>query len=367
MMHIRRVFTVAAAAAALAAASPVVIAQQQQQQPQQNNQQNRREQERRSQQEQRDIEALVQLVDAVSAGKQPPPTDIPIAWQSNHFVKGSDGGTYIPFTLAVDGTKLANPAVAMYVRAVDKAAAAAPAPAPAQPQNNNNRNQPAPAPVYPWDDINFIQAPAGGTLQRALMLKPGEYDLYIAVKERTPPQQQRNAPPQKSGVLKYTLKVPDFNTAEITTSTPILAESVEPLAAPLNAEDMRANPYTFGGTLKVVPAATTVFKTADDFQLLFWIYGVGDKGGVPDVTIEYNFHVKAADGAEKFFNKTQPQVLNSQTLPPGFSVQAGHQVLGFLGVPLKSFPAGDYRVEFKITDKISGKTQTQNVTFTVQA
>jgi hypothetical protein len=358
MMHIRRVFTVAASVAALATASPVLIAQQQQQ----NNQQNRQEQEKRSQQEQRDIEALVTLVDAVSAGKQPAPVDIPVTWQSNHFVKGSEGGTYIPYTLMLDATKLANPGVALYVRAVDKAAAAAPA---APPQQNN---KPAPAPLYPWDDINFIQVPAGGKVQRALMLKPGEYDLYVAVKERTPQQQQRNAPPQKSGVLKHTLNVPDFNsTAEITTSTPILAASVEPLSAPLNPEEMRANPYTFGGTLKVLPAEGTAFKTADDFQLLFWIYGVGDKGGVPDVTIEYNFHVKNPDGTEKFFNKTQPQVLNSTTLPPGFSVQAGHQVLGFLGVPLKSFPAGEYRVEYKITDKISGKTLTQNQTFTVQA
>ena len=362
MMHIRRVFTVAAAVAALAAASPVLIAQQQQQ----NNQQDRREQEKRSQQEQRDIEALVQLVDAVSAGKQPAPTDIPIAWQSNHFVKGSEGGTYIPFTLTLDSTKLTSPAVAMYVRAVDKAAAAAPVqPAP---QQNNNRNQQAAAPVYPWDDINFIQIPAGGKVQRAVMLKPGEYDLYVAIKERTPQQQQRNAPPQKSGVLKYTLKVPDYNsTTDITTSTPILAKDVMPLTAPLSVEEQRVKPYTFGGTLQITPAETPVFKTAEDFQLLFWVYGVQDKGGVPDVTIEYNFHVKGADGAEKFFNKTQPQALNAQTLPPGFSIQAGHQVLGFLGVPLKSFPAGEYRVEFKITDKISGKTITQNQSFTVQA
>jgi hypothetical protein len=362
MMHIRRVFTVTAAVATLAAASPVLVAQQQQQQPQQN----RREQEKRSQQEQRDIEALVELVDAVSAGKQPAPADIPVTWHSNHFVKGSDGGTYIPFTLALDASKLANPGAALYVRAVDKAAAAAPA-QPPQPQNNS-RNQQADAPVYPWDDISFIQVPAGGKVQRALMLKPGEYDLYVAVKERTPEQQQRNAPPQKAGVLKQTLQVPDYNsTADIATSTPILAKDVTPLTTPLNAEEQRSRPYTFGGTLQITPAEEPVFKTAEDFQLLFWIYGVQHNNGVPDVTIEYNFHAKGPDGAEKFFNKTQPQALNAQTLPPGFSITAGHQVLGFLGVPLKSFPAGDYRVEVKITDKLSGKMLTQNATFTVQA
>ena len=65
MMNIRRVLTVAVVAGSLAGAS--VLAQQNNQQPN-NPQQNRREQEKRSQQEQRDIQALVQLVDAVSPG-----------------------------------------------------------------------------------------------------------------------------------------------------------------------------------------------------------------------------------------------------------------------------------------------------------
>jgi hypothetical protein len=35
------------------------------------------------------------------------------------------------------------------------------------------------------------------------------------------------------------------------------------------------------------------------------------------------------------------------------------------GLSLQSFPAGDYRMEIKITDKPSGKSITQNVNFTV--
>lgn len=353
-MNIRRVLSVAGVVAALAAATPAVVAQQ-------NNQQNRREQEQRSQQEQRDIEALVELVDAVNAGKQPPPADVSVSWERNHFVKGADGATYIPFTLSVEGVETAAPGVALYVRAVSKN----PAPAPAAAQENNRGNQ-AQAPVYPWDDIQFLDVPAGGKVSRALMLQPGEYDVFIAVKERSPAQPQRNQPPAKAGLLRHTLTVPDFNGPELTISTPILAESVEPLTTPLGAEEQRANPYTFGGTLQIVPAEEPTFTVADDLQLLFWIYGAQHNNGVPDVTIEYNFHQKTAEG-EKFFNKTQPQVLNASTLPPGFSITAGHQVLGFLGVPLKSFPAGEYRVEFTITDKLSGKTLTQDATFTVKA
>jgi hypothetical protein len=54
-------------------------------------------------------------------------------------------------------------------------------------------------------------------------------------------------------------------------------------------------------------------------------------------------------------------------LPPQFDVAAGHQLPGSLVVPLTSFPVGDYRLEIKVTDKISGKTLTQNVNFTVEA
>ena len=37
------------------------------------------------------------------------------------------------------------------------------------------------------------------------------------------------------------------------------------------------------------------------------------------------------------------------------------------GVPLGSFPEGDYRLEVKVTDKLGNKTITENVPFTVVA
>jgi hypothetical protein len=100
--------------------------------------------------------------------------------------------------------------------------------------------------------------------------------------------------------------------------------------------------------------------------VLFWVYGTQQTSGKPDVQIEYNFHLKAPEG-EKYFNKTAPQLLNASTLPPQFDVAAGHQLPGSLVVPLMSFPVGEYRLEIKVTDKISGKSLTQNASFTVEA
>jgi hypothetical protein len=345
-MFFRRALTVTIAVALLAVLSHPVVAQQ-----------NRREQERRSQADQRDIQALVQLVDAVAAGKQPAPTDIPVTWAGNHFVRGAEGATYIPFTLAVDGGKLAAPGTALYVRAVSSAAAPAP-----EPPRRGNQQQ---TPTYPWDDIQFFNLTPDGTVSRAMMLKPGEYEVFIALKERGPLEQQRNQPPAKTGLLRQTITVPDFTGSELMISTPIIATAVEPLATPLGPEEQRANPYTFGGALRVMPSRDLKFKNSGEFLMVFWVYGQ-PASGKPDVQIEYNFHHKAADG-EKYFNKAQPQIFNASTLPPNFDFAAGHQLMSIFGVPLKTFPLGEFRVEFTITDKLSGKKLTQNATFTVES
>ena len=348
-MQIGRVVSLAVTVAALAGA-PGLVAQ--------NQQPNRRDQERRSQADQRDIQALVQTVDAVAAGKQPAPADIPLRWEGNHFLRGGDGSTYIPFTISADTSKLPMPGVALYIRVVNKGATPAPAA-----DNDRNRNQPAAA-TYPWDNVNFLEVKGDGRISRAIALKPGEYEMFITMKERSPLEPQRNAPPAKMGMLRHSLTVPDFTGPDITTSS-VLLGAVEQIAAPLTPEQQQENPYTFGN-MRVVPSADSKLKKSGELQVLFWVYGTQANAGKPDVQIEYNFHTRAPEG-EKYFNKTAPQVLNASTLPPQFDVAAGHQLPGSLVVPLASFPVGDYRLEIKVTDKLSGKTFTQNVNFTVEA
>jgi hypothetical protein len=343
-MNIGRVFSFAVVAATLVSA-PALVAQ---------NQPNRRDQERRSQQEQRDTQALVQLVDAIVAGKQPAPTDIAIKWEANHFMRGADGTTYIPFSLTLDPSKLASPGVALYVRVISKGAAPAPA------ANDKDKKGPA----YPWDNVQFLDVPPGGRVARAMALKAGEYDVLVTVREKSPLENQRNAPPLKAGFLRHTITVPDLAGPELSTSS-LLIGSIEQLPAPLAAAQQQENPYTFG-TMRVTPSLDAKLKKSGELEVLFWVYGTQANAGKPDLQIEYNFHQKTAEG-EKYFNKTAPQVLNATTLPAQFDLAAGHQLPGSLVVPLASFPVGDYRLEIKLTDKLSGKTLTQNLNFTVEA
>jgi hypothetical protein len=318
---------------------------------------------KRSKTEQADVDALVKAVDAVASG-QPAPTDIAVTWHSSHFVKGQGGTTYVPFTVKVDQTKLPKGA-AMYVRLADKNMAPPPAPAPAAKDSKDNK-QPAPLPVkYAWDNVHFFDVPQDGIVSKALQVPAGDYDLFVAVKDKT--TDEKNTAPPKIGVLRQSLMVPDFNKAELQTSSIILARSVEPQQTAVKPDEQQDNPYVFG-PMKIVPSADGKFPKASELNVVFWIYGAGEAtGGKPDVQVDYNFYQKLSSG-EKYFNKTAPQALNATTLPPEFSVAAGHQLPGSLVVPLMSFPEGDYRLEIKVTDKAAqGKMVTQNVDFTVAA
>jgi hypothetical protein len=353
-MQIRRVLAVVAVLTLAVGALPIAA--------QKNDNKN---QPKRPKTEQQDVDLSVGLVDRVIGGQMPAPTDYTLTWESNHFTKGADGATYVPFTFVVDKA-LAGKQVAYYMRVVEKGA---PAPAAPDPKAKDDKNAPA-RPSYPWERISFTQVPDSGKMSRAVVLKPGEYEAYITLKEKSTAEIKdlAKAPPPKMAFIKRELTVPDFNGAELKMSTPILASTVEPLPAPLTPAQMEENPYGVFGAMKIVPSADGKFSKAGEFSIVFFVYGAGDAGGgKPNVTLDYSFYVKANGEAEKYFNKTAPQELNGTTLAPDFNVAAGHQVPGMLSIPLSSFPVGDYRLEIKVTDKAANKTITQNVAFTVAA
>ncbi len=173
------------------------------------------------------------------------------------------------------------------------------------------------------------------------------------------------SPSAKNGLLRHALLAPDFNKPELQTSSVIVATAVEPVTAQLTVAEQEANPYVFG-PMRIVPTKDGRFAKNSELQVIFWVYGAtASAAGKPDVAIDFAFHQKQPDGAEKYFNKTAPQELNAKTLPPEFNLAAGHQLPGSLIIPLGPFPTGDYRLEIKVTDKPSGKVVTENVTFTV--
>jgi hypothetical protein len=355
IMQLRQVLALGIAAAMLAPV-PSALAQrnnQQQQQP------------KRSKVEQADIDALSAAVDYAATGKTA--TDVAIKWETSHFLKSGDGSTVFPFIVQVDKSTLPANDAALYIRLMDKsqvAALAAMATAAADKDKKDPKTA-TPPPSYPWQNIYFIDMPADGKISRAIAVPPGEYEMFIAIKERL--KDEKSKVPPKIGVIQKTLTVPDFNNGQLATSDVIVAKGIEQLQAALPANKVAENPYTFG-PLRVTPTQDAKFAKMGELDLVFWVYnaGVSTLTTKPDVQVEYNFHQKTADG-EKFFNKTQPSMLNAQTLPPEFDFAKGHQLTEVQSIPLASFPPGDYRLEIKVTDKTNSKTVTQNVNFNVAA
>ena len=89
-----------------------------------------------------------------------------------------------------------------------------------------------------------------------------------------------------------------------------------------------------------------------------------DPAGKPNLTLEYEFH-RNEGGAEKFFNKTNPQQVNASNLPPQFD-PSKFPVPGGITVPLATFAEGEYRLNVKITDKAAGKTLSRDIKFSVK-
>ena len=165
--------------------------------------------------------------------------------------------------------------------------------------------------------------------------------------------------------IRQTVTVPDFWNNEFATSSVIIAQRIDPLAAPLTPQQQADRPYALG-SMEIVPTFETKFTKKAELSTFMLIYNPKvDASNKPDVSVEYNFYQKPAGQPEKFFNKTNPQNLNAQTLPPQFDLAAGHQLQSGQAVPLASFPEGDYRLEIKITDKLANKTLTRDVNFTV--
>jgi len=319
----------------------------------------------------KEIQSIVKIVDDAAAG-QPAANDLSITWLREDVLKAQGNKEYVPFTVSLDPSKVTGDKVAFYWRVVAKNPAAAEAAPPAaaagkkddkkKDDKNNKKSD------YAYEDITFVPLAAGQTplrISRSFTVPAGNYDVFLVAKEPTPEKPPKNAPPPKMSLLKQSVTVPDFWNGDLATSSVIVAQRIDPLPTPLTPQQQADRPYALG-QMEIVPTFDTKFSKKSELSTFMLIYNPKvDAANKPDVSVEYNFYQKQAGQPEKFFNKTNPQNLNAQTLPPQFDLAAGHQLQSGQAVPLASFPEGDYRLEIKVTDKIANKTLTREINFTV--
>jgi hypothetical protein len=328
--------------------------------------------------QQQEIQGLVRVADAAMSG-QAAPSDFPIHFQ-NDFLKAQASRVWVPITLTIDAAKLSGGPMALYLRVTPRGATAPAGLAAEDPKDRkdakkNDKTAAPPGPAYPYEDVSFLSpkpaAPGQPVrIQRGIGVLPGSYDLYIVLRERpaagVPPAAGAapSAAAPRTSVLKQPLDVPNYASGEFSTSTVILAERVDTLPAAVRPDQQSERPYAFGQT-EIVPAGDRRFRKSQELIVLLQIYN-------PTVSPEKKFDIEATytffrqdGGEEKRFNSTEPQRFSAESMGASFDPSGNSSIQAGQGVPLESFPEGNYRLEIKITDKLSNKALTQNVNFTV--
>jgi hypothetical protein len=284
-------------------------------------------------------------------------------------MKASDNQQYLPFIVTVDPTKTQAKNLVVYWRVVSNAPpSGSKGSSDSKDSKDKDSKNKGAVPQFAYESISnaALNASDGGIarISRSFVALAGSYDVYVVVKEPTPDKPPKNGPAPKVSVIKKTVEVPDLWNGELTTST-VLVGRIDPLPAPLSPQQQIERPYAALGTMEITPDLDTKFTKKGELSTFMLIYNAKvDSANKPDIVVEYNFYSKQA-GGEKFFNKTNPQNLNAQTLPPQFDFAAGHQLQAGQAVPLASFTEGEYRLEIKVTDKLSNKTLTRDVNFSV--
>jgi hypothetical protein len=237
----------------------------------------------------------------------------------------------------------------MYVRVVRRGAPA-PAPGPKDPLAH-----------YPFEDASIIRRLNAPRISRAFTAPPGDYDVYVAIAEAAAADSTR----PRTVVLRQAVTVPDLGT-DFTTSSIIVADRVEADAASRRAtfDGQLDEPYRLWGS-RITPALRRSFGRAETLSIVFLVYNAraadNDK---PDVEVDYALHRR--DGAgEAPFARLSPERFSAATLPASFSLAAGDLIVAGREMPLGTFPAGNYRLEIRVTDRAGGRTLARNVFFAV--
>jgi hypothetical protein len=289
------------------------------------------------------------------SGKEAPvaqPGAPAMTWR-NDALRAGDGKAYMPFTVFVEPGKLPAGPVAAVLRAAPKGAT--------PPEKDADKAN------YPWQDFYYTElapgGPSGGLmLTRVLQLGAGTYDVYLAMRPFVGEiGKEKQAVPVV--VFKGELAVENYATVGLTTSSVLLVRKVEDMQGQVTPDMQRERPYIMG-SIEMLPSFDGKFKKTDEFTTYFQIYNASIQEKKPDLTVEYAFYRKQGS-EEKYFNKTNPQQFNAKTLPPAWDPDMGHVISAGQSIPLASFPAGDYRLEIKVTDNRSSSTINRTVNFSV--
>jgi hypothetical protein len=210
---------------------------------------------------------------------------------------------------------------------------------------------------------------------------PGEYDVYVALRERAPDPFVPE-PRLKAAVLRQPLSVPDFWAGDLTTSSVMLVDRIDAIPAPLEPDDVLERPYVIGDN-EIHPAADSSFRKDRELIVVFLIYNPTVSAGKEfDIRVDYHLFRSVPQGAtpeadapasdhpaarpgERYVTHTDPQRFTPSLMRGRFDPEGGRPVMAGQGILLSSFQEGEYRLGITVTDMLSRRTLSRDVTFRV--
>ena len=171
-------------------------------------------------------------------------------------------------------------------------------------------------------------------------LRPGDHSLYVGVLDDES---------KTVGTRILPFEVPDFDKEGLVSSSVVVFTDTE------QVKDLAGRPghsFQFGDTkFTLKPGDKPTYKNTDTLNVWFFVYGFGlDESGQANLTEQCVF---LNDGFRH--SKTKAKPLRTE------------KDMGFVdtGIPLASFPPGNYKAEITITDNVTEETLTKEVEFIV--
>ena len=174
--------------------------------------------------------------------------------------------------------------------------------------------------------------------QKSIPLRPGLYKLTVVLKDTQS---------GRAGSLEVGTKVPAYLDDQLSSSSLILADVVQPLPT----RQVGSGPFVIGG-MKVRPSATRVFTRNQDLGLYMQVYNLGIDPATHRPSAEVHYAI-VKDGKTVV---SKDQGMAQMTIP-------SQQLTLAETLPLKSLEPGRYTVVIRIRDNVRKQTVTPTEMF----
>ncbi|MFQ5790279.1 MAG: GWxTD domain-containing protein [Acidobacteriota bacterium] len=192
-------------------------------------------------------------------------------------------------------------------------------------------------PIYQFEEqTSLTKAGDGASYEIPVQLQPGEYTLYLGV---------RDDQSALAGTKIMPLEVPDFSVDELKLSSVLLFSDGQKTE---NNIGQPGRAFLIGG-YHFVPKRGNVYRKSENLSGVFNAYGYGVEEGKPNLTVQYIFF---KEGRRRGQTKDEP------------FVSAGPEIaITVFDIPLSGFSPGEYKMQIKVTDHVRTEVLKKEIEF----